>query len=351
MAKTIKELKTKSEILIKNSDVVFICPHLDMDVDAIASSLGFYMIVKKLGKKPFIVLDDNVIKFEAGVKRILNELPSNISFIEKSKALSMVTKGTKALLAVVDTNKTNLVPFDEFDIFQNILIIDHHCTDDKTIDADYSYVDLNTSSASEIMFKLMNSYGVKLTPGKEGEQILIPNIANYLLGGIVVDTDSFKRNSDGKTTDTATKLQRKGASLEYADQFLSDAYNEDMVSRLLVTKAAFKTFTLGICYNFQQPDFIYNKKQLAKTANLLVDYRDVDAAFVLGYIRDALVFISARSKGEIDVSSIMHEMGGGGDPTRAAASVPSDNILEVKEKLEQVIRPGYISSDSPRVLK
>ena len=79
MAKTIKELKTKTELLIKNSDLVYICPHLDMDVDALASALGFYMISKKLGKKTVIVLDDNVIKFETGVKRILNELPNSVS--------------------------------------------------------------------------------------------------------------------------------------------------------------------------------------------------------------------------------------------------------------------------------
>ena len=55
MARPIKELRFKSELFVKNSDMVFICPHLDMDADAIASALAFYMIANKLGKKAYIV--------------------------------------------------------------------------------------------------------------------------------------------------------------------------------------------------------------------------------------------------------------------------------------------------------
>ncbi len=341
MARLIKELRYKSEVFVKNSDIVYICPHLEMDVDALASALGFYMLANKYKRKAYIVLDDNVVRFENSVKSIMNELPNEIKFMDKTKAENILNSGQQVLLVMVDTNKSNLVPFDDFSKFKDIMIIDHHQTDDFTVDADYSFIDLDSSSTSEIMYQLLNAHQIKLDGRNKEEPILIPNIANYLLGGIVLDTDFFRKGASSNTTDVATKLQLDGATFAYVTELFSNNYNTDMRVQNLVGQTAWKSFNFGISYNSAAPNTIYHREDLAKAADWLLKYRGTDAAFVLGFVKERLVYISARSKGVIDVGEIMSQLGGGGTKINAAAAIESDDIMEVKESLDEVIKPGY----------
>ena len=349
MAKSIKELKNKLEVYLRNSDIVLVCPHLDPDCDAISSAIGVSMIAKKNGKKAYIVMDDDVIKIENGVKTIINELPNSVRIISKSEAIKL-SKKSKALLVAVDTNKTNLVPFDEFSDFNAIVVIDHHQTDDKSIDADYSYVDLEVSSTCEIVFYLLNLFNVRLDHRGSVSTEDVTNICNYLLSGIVLDTNKLTKKVSPSTMETVASLMRKGADMSYVNNLFVDDFENDMKVQNLVSKTMWKMFNFGISYNLDDPNFIYNKEDLAKAADWLLKYKGTDASFVLGFIRDGLVYISARSKGQINVGEIMQQLGGGGNMVSAASSVPSEDILEVKSTLEEVIKPGYSFNEKPKTL-
>ena len=62
-----KEFRDKLEVKIKNSEQVFIVPHIGADLDAIASSIAMSYIVRKLGKDVYIILDEDPLKIEPGV--------------------------------------------------------------------------------------------------------------------------------------------------------------------------------------------------------------------------------------------------------------------------------------------
>jgi c-di-AMP phosphodiesterase-like protein len=64
----------------------------------------------------------------------------------------------------------------------------------------------------------------------------------------------------------------------------------------------------------------------------------------MAYIDEETVSISARSKGIIDVSSIMQLFGGGGNETSAAARIKGKSIHEVKQMLSQILIPSYLIS-------
>ena len=65
---------------------------------------------------------------------------------------------------------------------------------------------------------------------------------------------------------------------------------------------------------------------------------------------DETIAISARSKGEIDVSSIMKVFGGGGNETSAAARVKGESIESVIKKLEILLNPAsYLSSSDIKI--
>lgn len=338
MIKNIKELKSVVDNLVNSNDLVLISPHIKLDCDALASALSMYFIVKKIGKKAYIVIDDNLYKLDHTVLTLLESLPKSISIVKVQNALKNI-QGKKTLLITTDTNKTNLVPFDDFKIFTDVLLIDHHDVGDTTIKTDYKYIDTKVSSASEIMFNLINSYGIKIDD-KNDETVLL---ANFLLSGIALDTAKFAKINDRmtKTWKVISKLNEKGASME----FVNDLFRSDNESALkvhdLVSKTDINMINFAITLDKENPDNIFNVEELAKAADFLIDLKGMDLAFALGYIEAGLVGISARSKGEIDVGEIMRQFGGGGNFKQAAARVESEDIKEVKLKLESVIKPGY----------
>lgn len=338
MINGLKELKHVLECLIEKSEVVYITPHIGADCDAIASAIGMSMIVKKLGKVPYIVIDDN--KIEQSVKTIIDELPKSVNIINLNKALELMDK--KSLLVCVDTNKKELVPFKEFDCFDDILIIDHHAVGETTIETDSTYVELKSSSTSEIIFMLMvlNQVKIDFRDGQVNEDDIV-NICNYLLSGINLDTSKFTKNVGPNTMEIVAKLVKKGADMNYVNELFMDDFENDMRVQNLVSKTQWKLFNLAIALNNDDPNFIYSKEDLAKAADWLLKYKATDASFALGYIEPEVVYVSARSRGMVDVGEIMSQMGGGGNECGAATRIENADIHEVKLTLEKVIRPGY----------
>ena len=149
--KTINDLKQRMEKLVQANDVIFIAPHVAPDIDAIGSAIATYMIVKQIGKEAYIVIDEEFGKLEMGVKTILSEVPESVNVIDLATSKELM-KDKNTLLITTDTNKTNLVPFETFNEFNNILIIDHHKTDEHTIQTDDFYINELASSSCEILF-------------------------------------------------------------------------------------------------------------------------------------------------------------------------------------------------------
>ena len=134
---------------------------------------------------------------------------------------------------------------------------------------------------------------------------------------------------------------RLGADINYVNSLFLDDWETDIRVSNLVSNTNWQMFNIGIAMNHDDPEMKYLKEDLAKAAEALIKYKNTDAAFALGYIAAGIVYISARSKGVVDVGEIMHQLMGGGTQTSAAAKVATDDINDVKEQLEDIIRPGY----------
>ena len=69
-----KKLKSVLEERINLCDQVFIVPHLGIDFDAIASSIALTLIANKYKKPNYIILDEELMKIEPGVKLLIADL-------------------------------------------------------------------------------------------------------------------------------------------------------------------------------------------------------------------------------------------------------------------------------------
>ena len=190
--KNIRDLYEKIRTI--NSPRIFITGHKEPDFDSIASAIGIQTLCTHLGKEAYIVVSDPDISLDPGVKRIkdINKTAHKIITMEEYETL----KCSNQTLITVDTNKENLVPFEqELSDFETIIIIDHHQQDSRTIKNAKEYIDPKISSASEIVAKLLLNNKVKCEK----------NIFTYLLAGIILDTGRFKKNTTSRTHDVAKR--------------------------------------------------------------------------------------------------------------------------------------------------
>jgi c-di-AMP phosphodiesterase-like protein len=74
----------------------------------------------------------------------------------------------------------------------------------------------------------------------------------------------------------------------------------------------------------------------SKTADTLLNVKQVDAAFVL-LRTETSVIISARSNGKVNVQLILEKLGGGGHFDSAGAQVAATDTREVLSKLREAI--------------
>lgn len=349
----LKDLKVTLEKKIKNCSNVFIVGHNGPDFDSLGAAVGLCAISRNFYKKSYIVIDDEQSKLEPGVKKIIDAEHSHYRFITRSEFQQLVDD--KSLLIVVDTNKQDMISVGEdLDKVSDVVVIDHHTGNEKTINTPNLYVEMDTSSTCEIIFKLITAYKAKI---KQSE-------ANYILAGISLDTKRFKKNTTSRTLDIAKKLIERGASVDYVNNlFLEEFESYCKISNLIVNGTIIKKISeslltpiqISFTLNRNAPKTVYLKEDLAKAADKMLKFNGIDASFALGYLDDGTVHISARSNKRVNVGAIMSELSGGGNAQNAGSRVVSDDIFEVERQLADKIPIGIPDDEKiveePKVLK
>lgn len=326
-------IKEKLDKLLSLNDTVFIVPHNRPDMDALGSAIGMALICKKNKKKTYIVINDEIDKIETATRNVIYDIKGDFEIINAEEARDLLTD--KSLMIAVDTNKKYLVCTSEYlDSFNDIMIIDHHKTDENTIKTKNIFVDSKLSSTCEEISRLLFAYNAKISK----------NYANYLLAGIILDTNKLSKNVSENTYAVASKLVSKGADASVANNMYLEDFEHDRAIQKIVDNTVFPTYIYAIASSKSESDQIYAIEDVAKASDYLLKYQ-VNATFAIAYIDEETVSISARSKGIIDVSKIMRLFGGGGNEHSAAARVKGMTIDEIKSKLNSILIPTNLISE------
>ena len=83
----------------RKANNIFIMAHKDLDLDALGSSVGMYIILKQKRKNCFLVIDDN--EHELGVEKILKELDGCVSIIKSDDIPNNLNKKNKKNLLLI----------------------------------------------------------------------------------------------------------------------------------------------------------------------------------------------------------------------------------------------------------
>jgi len=353
---------------IRSSNKVFIVGHNEPDFDAIGSAIGIHALAGSFDKEAYIIVNDDALSLEPGVKKIIDEHKDKYNIINLCEAKKLIDDNS--LLIVTDTNKDYLVSVKEdLDKFKEIFIIDHHEPDIHTINGK-KYINTEASSACEIIANLMIAERIKINP----------NVASYLLSGIFLDTKRFKQNTSSKTHDIAEKLLNRGADTDYVNElFQADFVSDAKINNLIFNYTIFKEYAektliprkVSFTLNRNNPTTVYRKEEIAKAADRMLKY-GVDASFVMGFNKDGQVSISARGIkkpqasfpliGQIKAGEILQKLDFdhcGGNTFSAGGIISIDNekfhdIFEVEQTLMDIVEKELSpqeQDEKPKVLK
>ena len=303
--------------LIEKSSKIIITSHKNLDLDALGSVLAMYYVCKSLNKKAYLLINDE--KYEFGVKRAFEKTKDlNIKTYSSKELLKKVDE--KTLLIVLDVNKPYLLQNEK--ILQKVkknIVIDHHIKNTKSIDKSaYEYINTNESSTCEIVLDIVSELNV-----------YIPSyIATIMLSGIAIDTNNFYLKTTVHTYKALAKLKEFDANASEVQYLLKQDFKKYKdIQKIVINTKFFEN--IGIATGTKK----YNKEDLAKAADSILLFENVEASFVIGKISKNEIGISARSLGNFDVQIIMEKMGGGGHKTDAATQLKTRDLKEANEKL------------------
>lgn len=310
---------------IEKENSFLILTHSTPDGDALGSSLALKIFLEKLNKK---------VEFYAE-----KPIPVQYRFlpgINSIKDLKTLSIENLDVLILVDCNKINRVSY-EREILEKIelfsgkrIVIDHHITD-REEEKSLKWVDPQKAATGILIYYLIKNMNVELNE----------EIAYNLYTALIVDTGNFQfDNTTEEAFLIARELVKAGAKPSYIYEQCFESWGESRFKLFLKMLNNLELLPpLAVSYiskeDFQEthttePDterfveFI----RILKDINLTALFREIEKDFIK---------VSLRSKGNIDVSSIAREFGGGGHKNAAGYRIKS-SIRDAREQLLEKLK-------------
>ncbi|MGN0182545.1 MAG: bifunctional oligoribonuclease/PAP phosphatase NrnA [Candidatus Ornithomonoglobus sp.] len=300
--------------LIKNAKKAAIIPHIKADGDAIGSCLAMRAALEKLGIPAVIYVEEPVEK--------------RLQFLNKDIAVVYGGESVDCDACIVlDCGDLTRVSLRQpiLDAAKQVVNIDHHKT--NTFFGDANYVEPETSSTGEILFKLFRAMGIE--PDCK--------IAGFLYAAICSDTGCFAySNTSPVTFRIAAELIECGIDHAEIARLLFDC--EELESELMKAELTSRIHSyydgrLRIVTVGEEETAKYGMKpeDIQDLVNLPRRIRGTEIAVALKQY-DGKIRGSLRSNNDADVAEVAQVFGGGGHTKAAGCTIDADD-LENAEKL------------------
>ena len=313
MAKEIKDSKHK--------EMSVITTHVNADFDALASMLA----AQKLYPDALVVFPGSQ------EKNLKNFFINSMAYLFNMADINDIDFSEVGQLILVDTRQRGRIGrltdlLDRTDI--EIHIYDHHpptANDIKGSLEVHGKTGANVTILTEII--------------KEKEVRISPDEATIMCLGLYEDTGSFTFPS---TTErdflAAAFLLSKGANLNVVSDLIARELSPEQVVLLndmiqAITRyniSGIEIIVTSITLERYMPDFAFLVQKMVKMEN-------IDAIFAVARMENK-IYVVARSRiNEVDVGAILAEIGGGGHPYAAAASIKKETLAQTEAKLIQIL--------------
>ncbi len=289
---------------------IVIAVHEKPDPDAIGSALALHLFLKKKG------LDSTVVSRD--------EPPDTLTFLRGFDEIVVGAMERGELYVLVDAAEWERTGFPHPD--GPVVKIDHHISPRRY--SPHDVVDQNAPATAHLMLKILREW--------DEEAIDIP-IAEALYTGLLTDTGSFTYSAIDVAMMDALYLLSKGVD---GKKIAEKVFRESPLERFKLIGLALQTLKMEerIAWIIVRKEF-YEISGAKRSHNYgIVDYAlSVRGALVGVKFEeyDDVWRISLRSKGNLDISTVAREFGGGGHRNAAAFRMPA--TMEEKEVVKRVI--------------
>jgi phosphoesterase RecJ-like protein len=196
-----------------------------------------------------------------------------------------------------------------------IINIDHHIT--NTMFGDINWIDAKAPAAGAMIYDFIKLMNIELTK----------DIASNIFAAIASDTGGFRYNLYERTFYLCQEMVKAGIK---AEEIIKNLYGGYPASRIRLLAEVLKTINFDA--NGKVVWIKLTKEMLQKVGadsvdcEGFIDYvlfiEGVEMALFFKQVEDNKVRVSLRSAGNIDVSPIARQFGGGGHKYASACTLP-----------------------------
>ncbi len=302
----------KLKDIIEQNESFLLTTHVNPDADAIGSEIALYEILKRLGKKSYVINH--------------SATPYNLEFLDADGVIKKYDEKLHAnifnevdVLVALDFNRSDRMvsmrnTFNKSSKYK--ICIDHHQEPEDFVDA--QFIDIEYSATGQIMYDL-----IKKTKIVE----LDYETAYPIYAAIMTDTGSFRFER------TTPEIHRIAAELIEQNVVPGDVfdkiYDQSKFSKIKLMGRALESMTL---YG-EKKEIAYmhlNRKDFEELGAIESDTDGfVNFSLSVEGVKIGMLFIelksgfkiSFRSKGSIPVNKLAAEFGGGGHTNASGARI------------------------------
>ena len=309
---------------IKKYNNFLITAHTSPEGDALGSMLGFYNLVKKLGKQATIIIDDQLpygYDFLSGIQHI-RRLGKEFNHIKFDCLVVLDCADLKRTGRVYELNLDN----------KPVLNIDHHIS--NQIFGDVNWVDARASSCSEMVYRLHKRLRLSMDE----------DTALVLYTGIMTDTGSFRySNTSSSTFKIAAELLKFKVNVAGVYRYTYENIPLQEVKLLLKFLSKVKFFSQGRIAAFGiDSESSRGKKTKIDLADQCLNFgRTIKGVEVVVLFKHNLslksqIRVNLRSQGRVDVNKIAAFFGGGGHKAAAGCTLNGEIRKTVKKVIVKI---------------
>lgn len=322
------------EELLLSKDKVLIMAHKRPDTDAFGSAIGIYRMVTSLGKKAYIVINEVTEAIRPVYNTFMVGTAYENVFLTSNQAVTEVNQNT--VVVVCDVNRPSMTECEELlSLVPTVVVFDHHRqTNEAITGATLSYIEPFASSACEMIAE-MYQY-ISKNPRLKSQE------ADAMYAGILIDTDNFLTKTGVRTFEAASYLRKSGADITRVRKMFRSSMLEMKERAQGISNASIYMDHFALSYVEADPGSSEAPTvAVAKTANELLNVDNITASFVVTEAEDGVLYVSARSIGDVNVQIIMEKFNGGGHSNVAGAQLEGKKKDEFFEELKAVLKDMY----------
>lgn len=311
--------------LIRNASYVVLVTHIHPDGDALGSLFGLGDVLEGAGKEVFCYVEEEIsplYTFLPTPHLVSTDLDAALDFSHQALAT-----GKKVIAVALDCGDAGRLGAagEKFLSISPLIVIDHHHGHRNF--GDHRWLQGHCSSTGEMLYELSLALDMDVSI----------RAAFCFYVALVTDTGSFRYESTSpRTLRIAADLVEKGVRPQEVAERVYDNYTlarlrlMEMVLATLVVEAHGQVALIRVT-----ADMLQRTGACSDDLDGFINYpRSLGSVQVAGFIKElekGVVSVSLRAKGNVDVSAIAADFGGGGHKNAAGFRFTNTAIDEVQD--------------------